>query len=184
MNPLDDGDDVVLMAAVGRGDERAYAALVERHLRWALRFVERLVGSRADAEDLAQVAFLRLWQGASAWQPSARFSTWFYRVLYNLCMDHFRARTRDAATEGPDEDIADEAPSHEERIAAVQRADRVKAALAMLPERQRAALVLCYYEELSQAESAAMMGISEGALESLLSRGRTTMKKHMQQELH
>lgn len=183
--PQDDDADWSLMAAVGQGDESAYVALVERHLRWSLRFVERILGSRADAEDVAQAAFLRVWQGAAAWRPSAKFSTWFYRVLYNLCMDHFRAQAR-AAIDGdaPGEDMMDGHPSQEERLAQAQRANQVKAALAGLPERQRTALVLCYYEEMGQAESAALMGISEGALESLLSRGRAAMKKNLQQGLH
>ncbi len=181
----EDDADWSLMAAVGRGDELAYAALVERHLRWALRFVERILGNRADAEDVAQAAFLRVWQGAAAWTPSAKFSTWFYRVLYNLCMDHFRARARAATDDDAlDDDMRDGQPSLEERLARVQRVDQVKAALATLPERQRTALVLCYYEEMSQAESAALMGISEGALESLLSRGRAAMRKNLQQGLH
>jgi len=170
------------MAAVARQDARAYARLVERHLGWSLRFVERLVGGRADAEDLVQTAFLRVWLGASRWEPNAKFSTWFYRVLYNLCMDHFRAHT--APTEALDEAIPDGGQSSEERLAGSQRAARVRAALAALPERQRAAIVLCYYEERSQAEAAALLAVSEGALESLLSRGRAALKKHLGRELH
>ena len=180
--PPDDGD---LMAAVARGDERAYARLVDRHLAWALRFAGRVLSNRADAEDVAQAAFLKIWQGAAAWEPQARFRTWFYRVLYNLCMDHFRSQTRSAVAGGePGEELPDGQPSQEERLARAQRADHVKAVLAALPERQRMALVLCYYEEMGQAESAALMGISEGALESLLSRGRAAMKKNLQPGLH
>ncbi len=180
--PPDDGD---LMAAVARGDERAYARLVDRHLAWALRFAGRVLSNRADAEDVAQAAFLKIWQGAATWEPQARFRTWFYRVLYNLCMDHFRSQTRSAVAGGePGEELPDGQPSQEERLVRAQRADHVKAVLAALPERQRMALVLCYYEEMGQAESAALMGISEGALESLLSRGRAAMKKNLQPGLH
>jgi len=178
----DDALDQELMAAVARQDGRAYARLVERHLGWSLRFVERMVGARADAEDLVQTAFLRVWQGAARWEPQAKFSTWLYRVLHNLCMDHFRARG--APTEALDEALPDGAPTSEERVAGTQRAARVRAALATLPERQRAAIVLCYYEERSQAEAATLLGVSEGALESLLARGRAALKKHMREELH
>jgi RNA polymerase sigma-70 factor (ECF subfamily) len=178
----DDAIDQELMAAVARQDGRAFARLVERHLGWSLRFVERMVGARADAEDLVQSAFLRVWQGAARWEPQAKFSTWFYRVLHNLCMDHFRARG--APTEALDEALPDGGLSSEDQVAGAQRAARVRAALAALPERQRAALVLCYYEERSQAEAAATLGVSEGALESLLARGRAALKKHIREELH
>jgi RNA polymerase sigma-70 factor (ECF subfamily) len=178
----DADDDHALMAAVGRGDARAFRRLVERHAAWSTGFVERMVGARADAEDLVQTAFLRVWQGAARWTPAAKFSTWFYRVLHNLCMDHFRARG--APMDEVDETLPDGAPTGEERYAAAQRAERVRAALAALPARQRAAIVLCHYQELSQAEAAATLGVSEGALESLLSRGRAALRHSMQHELH
>jgi RNA polymerase sigma-70 factor (ECF subfamily) len=175
-------DDHALMAAVARGDARAFRRLVERHAGWAVGFVERMVGARADAEDLVQTAFLRVWQGAAKWEPAARFRTWFYRVLHNLCMDHFRAHA--VASEEVDEELPDGRPDGEQTFATAQRADRVRAAIAALPARQRAAIVLCYYQELSQADAAATLGVSEGALESLLSRGRAALRKSMQRELH
>ncbi len=175
-------DDHALISAVARGDAAAFRRLVERHVGWGIGFVERMVGARADAEDLVQTAFLRVWQGAARWRPSAKFGTWFYRVLYNLCMDHFRANA--TPTEEVDEAIPDEQPSGEELVAAAQRAERVRAAIEALPPRQRAAIVLCYYQKLSQSDAAAMLGVSPGALESLLSRGRAALKKYMQSELH
>lgn len=181
--PEDDALDQELMAAVGRRDGRAFARLVERHLGWSLGFAERMLGARHEAEDLVQTAFLRVWQGAARWEPKAKFSTWLYRVLHNLCMDQFRVRSA-AGSEPLDEELADEAPGSEERVSGMQREARVRAALAALPARQRAALVLCYYEERSQAEAAALLGVSEGALESLLSRGRATLRKWLQEELH
>ena len=184
--PPDESLDHELMAAVGRRDGRAFARLVERHLGWALGYAERMLGARHEAEDLVQTAFLRVWQGAARWEPNARFSTWLYRVLHNLCMDQFRARSS-AASQPLDDELAerlpDEAPGSEERMWGLQREQRVRAALAALPIRQRAALVLCYYEERSQAEAAALLGVSEGALESLLSRGRATLRKWLQDDL-
>lgn len=179
--------DAELMRAVAQHDSRAFTCLVQRHLGWALGFAERMLGARHEAEDLVQTAFLRVWQGAARWEPSAKFSTWLYRVLYNLCMDHFRARS--AAAQEPLDDamaevLADQTPGIEDRLCAVQRDAGVRAALARLPERQRAALVLRYYEELSQNEAAAVLGLSEGALESLLSRGRATLRKLLAEDLH
>jgi len=175
-------EDHALMAEVARGDAQAFRRLVDRHAGWGVGFVERMVGARADAEDLVQTAFLRVWQGAAAWEPAARFRTWFYRVLYNLCMDHFRANA--VPTEEVDEELPDGQPDGEATFAAAQRADRVRAAITALPARQRAAIVLCYYQELSQADAAATLRVSGGALESLLSRGRAALKKSMQRELH
>jgi RNA polymerase sigma-70 factor (ECF subfamily) len=175
-------EDHALMAEVARGDAQAFRRLVDRHAGWGVAFVERMVGARADAEDLVQTAFLRVWQGAAKWEPAARFRTWFYRVLYNLCMDHFRANA--APTEEVDEELPDGRPDGEATLAAAQRADRVRAAIGALPARQRAAIVLCYYQELSQADAAATLGVSEGALESLLSRGRAALRKAMRHELH
>ena len=184
--PPDDALDHALMMAVGRRDHDAFARLVARHYGWALGFADRMLGTRHEAEDLVQTAFLRVWQGAARWEPNARFSTWLYRVLHNLCMDRLRAR-RTTASEPLEgelvEALADEAPDSEERVSSLQRAVRVRAALDRLPVRQRAALVLCYYEERSQAEAAALLGVSEGALESLLSRGRTTLKKWLRDDL-
>lgn len=184
--PPDDALDRELMAAVGRGDGRAFARLVGRHYGWALGFTDRMLGARHEAEDLVQTAFLRVWQGAALWEPGARFSTWLYRVLYNLCVDQFRARNTAAGVplDGDlAEALADEAPGSEERVSDMQRGARVRMALAALPARQRAALVLCYYEELSQVEAAALLGVSEGALESLLSRGRATLRKWLRDDL-
>jgi RNA polymerase sigma-70 factor (ECF subfamily) len=180
--PADDALDHQLMAAVARRDGRAFRRLVERHLGWSLGFAERMLGARQDAEDLVQTAFLRVWQGAARWEPRAKFSTWLYRVLHNLCMDHFRARG--AGLEALDEDLPDSAPGSEERMTGLQREARVRAALTALPHRQRAALVLCYYEERPQAEAAALLGVSEGALESLLSRGRAALRQWLKDELH
>jgi RNA polymerase sigma-70 factor (ECF subfamily) len=184
--PPDDALDHELMMAVGRRDHYAFARLVERHYGWALGFTDRMLNTRHEAEDLVQTAFLRVWHGAARWEPNAMFSTWLYRVLYNLCMDQLRARNA-TASEPLDgavvEILADEAPDSEERVSGSQRDARVRAALAKLAPRQRAALVLCYYEERSQAEAAALLGVSEGALESLLSRGRATLKKWLRDEL-
>jgi RNA polymerase sigma-70 factor (ECF subfamily) len=184
--PPDDALDHELMMAVGRRDHRAFAHLVKRHYGWALGFTDRMLGTRHEAEDLVQTAFLRVWQGAARWAPNAKFSTWLYRVLYNLCIDHLRTRRATASEPLQGESVeafADDAPDSEERVSGLQRGARVRAALDRLPVRQRAALVLCYYEERSQVEAAALLGVSEGALESLLSRGRATLRKWLRNDL-
>ena len=100
-------------------------------------------------------------------------------------MDRFRARGArpDLDHEALDDNLPDGTPGNEERLQGMQCDERVRAALAALTERQRAAIVLCYYEERSQAEDAALLGVSEGALESLLSRGRATLKNWLRDDL-
>jgi RNA polymerase sigma-70 factor (ECF subfamily) len=147
---------------------------VERHGGWAARFVERLTGNAATAEEVVQDGFLRLWHNADRWEGRSRFSTWFYRVLHNLAVDRLRARG--AAFEELDDELPDHRPNPEQAFARMRRDLSVREALDQLPERQRAALVLSHYEGLSQGEAAAVLGVSEGALESLLSRARKTLR--------
>lgn len=180
-DPADPTDDALLDAIVAR-DELACAELLRRHAGWAIRFAERLTGSHAIAEEVVQNAFLRVWQQAARWERRSRFSTWFYRIVHNLCVDHLRAQH--GSREALDDDLVDEAPTPEEHWHAGTRAARVRAALAQLPERQRAAIVLVHYEDCSQAEAAAVLAISEGALESLLSRGRAALRAHLRAELN
>lgn len=174
-------DEELLDRIAGR-DARALAELVQRHGGWATRFVERLTGSRETAEEVVQSAFLRVWEGSGRWERRSRFSTWFYRVLHNLGVDQLRRRK--AVVEALDESLVDGSPTPEQGIERRDRVARVRRALDALPERQRAAIVLSHYEERSQAEAAAILGVSEGALESLLSRGRKALRKHLQGELN
>jgi RNA polymerase sigma-70 factor (ECF subfamily) len=168
------GDDELLTLA-GGGDQRAYRVLVARHLARVVSMARRITGNAAEAEDVAQDAFLRVWQKAPDWRAGeARFSTWLYRVVVNLCVD--RRRRRPFAPIEAAGDPEDPSPSAETRIADNQRSRRVAAALATLPERQRTALVLTYYEELSNAAVAEVMGISVSALESLLVRARKALR--------
>jgi len=177
-----DVPDEVLLAAIARRDRRAFAALVQRHAGWAARFAERMTGNPQSAEDVVQNAFLRLWNGAARWEGRARFTTWFYRVLHNLAIDELRRRR--GGHEELDAALEDPAATPAERLECDRRAARVREALAALPERQRAALVLSHFEERSQAEAAEILGISEGALESLLSRGRAALRERLRGEMH
>jgi RNA polymerase sigma-70 factor (ECF subfamily) len=170
-----DDPDQPLLARLAQGDERAYAALVQRHLSRVFALARRMLGNEHDAEDVAQEALLRVWRHAPAWQPGrARFETWLYRVTLNLCYDRLRRRRETTVEEMPD--LADETPSVVEAHAGRDIARQVEAALGKLPERQRAALVLCHYQELSNAEAARLLEITIEALESLLARGRRTLR--------
>jgi len=163
------------MAAAGRGDQDACRALVERHLPAVVALARRTLGNQAEAEDVGQDAFLRVWRAAPSWQPRAKFTTWLHRVTVNLCLDRLRRKTMAAIDEMPE--MAD--PKADSEAAATDRqvAGQVEEALRKLPERQRLAIVLCHYQGLSQAEAAAALEIGVEALESLLARGRRKLKE-------
>lgn len=174
-------DDAGLVTRVAGGDRTAYAQLVLRHADRFLRLAERLLGERAEAEDAVQDAFGRLWIRADSFDPArARFTTWFYRVVANACHDRLRRRRTEPLPAAWD--AADPAPDAEAGVAAGQRAAAVQTALAALPERQRLAMVLSYYEELSNEEAAAAMDVSVKALESLLVRARRTLRESLMKE--
>lgn len=170
-----DDPDLPLLLRVAQGDERAYSVLVDRHLGRIFGLARRVLGNEHDAEDVAQEAFLKVWRHADAWEPGrARFETWLYRVALNLCYDRLRRRREVTVEEFPD--TADDAPSVIEVHAGRDIAREVEAALARLPERQRMAVLLCHYQELSNAEAADLLDISVDALESLLARARRALR--------
>ena len=168
--------DEELVRRVGQGDPAASQALVARKLPRILALAQRMLGDAAEAEDVAQEAMLRAWRQAPKWRPGqARFDTWLHRVALNLCYDRLRRR-REIPTDAPP-DRPDEGPGPDRGLWAAETGARVTAALKRLPDRQREAIVLCHYQELSNIEAAALMAISVEALESLLSRGRRALRQ-------
>ncbi len=169
--------DADLVLRAGTGDATACTQLIDRHLPRVLRLAGRMLSNRADAEDVSQEVFLRVWRTAAAWRPGgARFSTWLYRVTLNLCNDRLRQR-RPQASEEVLAGLPDETPGVEVALQRDAVAARVTAALACLPGRQREAILLCHYEEMDNREAAAVLDVSVDALESLLSRGRRALRQ-------
>ncbi len=167
------------MARAGRGDRRAASILVERHTDKIYAVCFRTLRSRPAAEDAAQETFLRLWKNASKWRPKgAKFETWLYRVAMNICLDQLRKAKREAPEESAPEQ-ADEAPRQDDQLFAAERRLAIDEALEALPDRQRAAINLCHYQELSNIEAADIMGVSVDALESLLARGRRGLRDRL-----
>lgn len=179
--PLED-PDLDLVRRVGRGDGAACAALIDRHLPRIMALAGRMLGNRADAEEVAQEVFLRVWQQAAGWRPgAAKFSTWLHRVAVNLCHDRLRRR-RETGIEAAGDPPGGEPPPG----AGLQRravAARVERALAQLPARQRSAILLCHYQELGNIEAAAVLEVSVEALESLLARGRRRLRALLADEV-
>ena len=158
------------VAGAGRGDRAAAARLVARHSPKLLTVARRMLGAQAEAEDAVQDVFLKLWTHAARWQPGkAKFETWLYRVTLNACYDRLRRRGTEpleAAAAVPDERPAPDAGLDGRALASA-----VEAALAVLPERQRAAILLCHFQECGNLEAAEIMGLSVEAVESLLALG-------------
>ena len=178
-NRSEEASDESLVARVADGDRAAYAKLVLRHTDRFLALAERLLGERSEAEDVLQDAFSRLWTRADRFDPeTARFTTWFYRVVANACTDRLRRRGRSQSL--PENwDGIDTDPPADETLARRQHAGQVRRALDCLPERQKVAVTLCYFEGLTNVEAADVLSISVKALESLLVRARRGLKAEL-----
>lgn len=153
----------------------AIRALTARKLPRLLSLAGRMLNDTAEAEDVAQEAFLRIWRQAPKWKPgAAKFDTWLHRVALNLCYDRLRRRRERPTAEAPEQ--IDPAPLADQGLESRDTGLRVNAALAALPARQREAIVLCHYQEMGNIEAAQALEITVEALESLLSRGRRALR--------
>jgi RNA polymerase sigma-70 factor, ECF subfamily len=170
-------EEVRWLELVAQGDQQAYRQLMNRHLRGVHAFAYRMLGSRAEAEEVSQECFLRLWKHAGRYVARAKPSTWLYRIAHNLAIDRLRRRREGSHPDGLEEAAASERQSavvHDRQVARV-----VELALQSLPERQRAAIGLVHYQGLSNAEAAEVLGIGVRALESLLARARRQLKEQL-----
>lgn len=169
--------DDILVARAGAGDRLAASELIVRYSDQVMAVSYRMLGDRTAAEDATQETFLKLWKSASTWTPgAAKFSTWLYRVTSNVCLDRLRVRGREATGDDLPE-MVDDRPAADEMIEAADRSEVVRGAIDGLPERQRLAIVLRHYEDLSNIETAEVMGVSVEAVESLLGRAKRSLKE-------
>jgi len=169
--------DEVLLVLYANGDAGAARALTQRLVPRVIGYAMRVLSDRAEAEDVAQEAMLRLWRVAPDWrQGEAKVTTWLYRVATNLCTDRLRGRTRRRVTALDDApDLADGRASVEAGLIEADRMAALQAALAALPDRQRQAVVLRHIEGLTNPEIAAIMDIGTEAVESLTARGKRAL---------
>lgn len=174
--PLDalvDEPDDVLLARAAQGDARAAETLTHRLTPRVFAHASRVLGDRAEAEDVAQEAMLRLWRIAPKWRHGeAQVTTWLFRVTVNLCTDRLRRSRRNGPALDDVPEPPDPAPSGDAQLMKSRRAAALEAALLELPERQRQAVVLRHIEGLSNPEIAAAMDIGVEAVESLTARGK------------
>jgi RNA polymerase sigma-70 factor (ECF subfamily) len=172
--PVEDEDEE-LLNRLALNDEAAFRTLVERHIDRAFGIALRIIGSRADAEDVVQDTMLKVWTHRGRWQHGrAKFSTWLYRVVTNRCIDlHRRPRTDNVDA------VPEPADAQPDVISTMQRDEvthMLENAMQRLPEQQRVAVILSYHENMSNGEIAEVMDTTVAAVESLLKRGRQQLR--------
>jgi RNA polymerase sigma-70 factor (ECF subfamily) len=166
--------DAELLARFSKGDRAAALALTSRLAPVVFAQAFRMLGDRAEAEDVTQESLLRLWKAAPGWDATrAKITTWLYRVTSNLCIDCLRKSNRNSGDEVPE--VADETPGIDLKLQATARAQALQHALQTLPDRQRQAMILRHIEDLSNPEISDIMEISVEAVESLVSRGKRAL---------
>lgn len=168
------------MELVLKKNHAAFTELVGRHASRFYALAYRTLFDKVAAEDMVQEAFLKLWRQPEFWQHNvgtARFTTWFYRVVLNLCLDVNKKKKPFLLDE--DFDLADEQSDLERVSSHNQQQSLLDQAIARLPEQQRTALNLCFYEKHSNQEAADIMGISLKALQSLLIRSKSALRQQV-----
>jgi RNA polymerase sigma-70 factor (ECF subfamily) len=161
-----DLDEAALVEASLAGRPGAFDLIVERHRRSVYQLCYRFVGNHEDASDLAQDVFLRAFRGLKSFRGHASLATWLYRIAVNVCLNRVSARRPELEAVDPQQHVDTRSESASERLLRRERAARVRAAIAELPRKQRATLILRMYHELSHQEIAAILGSSVGAVKA------------------
>ena len=178
---LNDASDDALLVLFSNGSKQAAQVLVMRLMPRVIAQAFHRLNSRADAEDVAQEAFVRLWRIAPDWkQDQAKVSTWMYRVVENLCIDRLRHRGRTTDMGRVGLDPVDPSPSVAAQMQSRTRANALYDALDQLPDRQAQAIRLRHLDERSNTEIADIMGLTVDAVESLQARGRRKLAAYLQ----
>lgn len=167
-------NDELLMQATGWGDLKSFEQIVERHQKWAWRVAWRFIGNEDDAADIVQEAFLRLLDASARYRPTAKFRTFFYRIISRLCLD--RAKKKQPLYLETIPDAPDPRPGVSDAMMRHEAAVAVRSALDALPPNQRMAIVLRYYEDLNYEEIASALETTTKATERLLARGRERLR--------
>ena len=184
--------DVQLMLDVKSGDDSSFELLLRKYRTPVVNFLYRMVRDAAAAEDLAQEVFLRVYRARAQYLPTAKFTTWMFRIATNLALNALRdgrhrhmeisidqsaaAYSGDGESQQPALEIADRQASIEAELIRRDRAERIRRAVESLPEKQRAAVLLHKYQEMDYDEIAGVLGCSESALKSLLFRAYETLR--------
>jgi RNA polymerase sigma-70 factor (ECF subfamily) len=174
-DPARRDDDRAAIEACQRGDRDAFDTLVAKYQRDVYRLCYRYVNNHHDAGDLAQEAFLKAWRALPRFRGDSSFATWIYRIAVNTCLN-FRAGRKPPAEELEDS-VPDRGPSASDRMESDERARLVREAVARLPEKQRATLILKIYQDLTHEEVAGILGTTVGTVKANLFHALANLRK-------
>ncbi len=167
--------DEELMVLTAQGDNEAFDILIRRHQSLVYNLACRLIGNKTVAEDIAQDSFLRVYQSAGKFTPKAKFTTWLYRIVYNLCIDHIRKPKHQAISDdslnnfSTDTDVGGELETQE-------ISEKIRLAVSQLPDRQKEAVIMHRFGHLSHSQIAEIIGTTNAAVESLLVRAYSELR--------
>jgi len=180
--------DAQLMLQVREGDDGSFAVLLEKYRNPVIHFTFRMVQDRAIAEELAQEVFLRVYRSRQTYEPTARFTTWLFRIATHLALNWLRDGKKergqhrlddDRDGEMPAREVPDRLPSMEQRMVYQARLQEVRDAIAKLPDKQRAAVLMHKYEEMEYSQIAGVLECSESAVKSLLFRAYESLRSQL-----
>jgi len=179
--------DAELMLRVKEGDGASFGVLLEKHRSSVVHFLYRMVQNQAVAEELAQEVFLRVYRSRSTYEPTAKFTTWLFRIATHLALNALRDGKNDRLQEHLDDDssemparqISDNRPSVEDYMVYQARLSEIRRAVATLPDKQRAAVLMHKYEEMEYSQIAKVLNCSESAVKSLLFRAYESLRARL-----
>jgi RNA polymerase sigma-70 factor, ECF subfamily len=180
--------DAQLMLRVKEGDDESFRLLLEKYRNPVIHFAYRMVQDRAISEELAQEVFLRVYRSRQTYEPTARFTTWLFRIATHLALNWLRDGRKERGQQRLDDDrdgekpvreVADRLPSVEQHMVYQSRLQEVRDAIALLPDKQRAAVLMHKYEEMEYAQIAGVLECSESAVKSLLFRAYETLRARL-----
>jgi RNA polymerase sigma-70 factor (ECF subfamily) len=179
--------DAELMLRVKEGDGASFGVLLDKHRLSVVHFLLRMVQNQAVAEELGQEVFLRVYRSRSTYEPTAKFTTWLFRIATHLALNSLRDGKNERSQERLDDDssdlpvrqVSDNRPSVEQAMVHQARLDEVRRAVAGLPEKQRAAVLMHKYEEMEYSQIAKVLSCSESAVKSLLFRAYETLRARL-----
>jgi RNA polymerase sigma-70 factor (ECF subfamily) len=180
--------DAQLMLRVKEGDNESFRLLLEKHRNSVIHFVYRMVQDRAISEELAQEVFLRVYKSRDSYEPTARFTTWLFRIATHLALNWIRDGKKERNQQRLDDDndgempareVADRKPSVEQKMVQNAKLQEIRDAIALLPEKQRAAVLMHKYEEMEYSQIAGVLQVSESAVKSLLFRAYESLRARL-----
>src|SRR5208283_460696 len=179
--------DAELMLRVKDGDEASFVVLLEKHRTPVVHFLYRMIQNHAVAEELAQEVFWRVYRSRESYEASAKFTTWLFRIATHLALNSLRdgkhrrleEHLDDDSSETPVRQVSDQRPTVEQRMLHQSRMEEIRRAVATLPEKQRAAVLMHKYDEMEYSQIAKVLNCSESAIKSLLFRAYETLRARL-----